>query len=62
MSLFFLTLLALACFFGGFAWGRRRGFAAGRQAGLAETPLLLRQESAATGICRLCGRVYGKNC
>lgn len=61
MSIFFSTLLALVCLLLGFAWGRRRGLAAGRQVGLAETPLLLRQESAVAGICHLCGHVYGKN-
>lgn len=61
MSLWCGAILAVICLLIGFAWGRRRGFAAGRQSGLAETPLRLRQESAVNGVCYLCGRVYGKN-
>ena len=49
-----IVLLVLLSFLAGYLLGKYRGEQAGHARGMAEAPLLLRQQTLETGICSLC--------
>lgn len=48
-----IVLLVLLSFLAGYLLGKYRGERAGHARGMAEAPLLLRQQTLETGICSL---------
>jgi len=49
-----IVLLVLLSFLAGYLLGKHRGEQTGQARGIAETRLLLRQQTLETGICSLC--------
>lgn len=55
--MYLMTILLLAAFLLGFGCGKCHGDKSGYSKGLADAPLILRQESLEQGCCTLCGKV-----
>lgn len=53
------TILLISAFLMGYCYGKYSGKQYGYKAGMADSPLLLRQQSMEQGWCVICGK--GKN-